>query len=148
MDRNLGNESTAVEGFEEAIQCLEKLKLDSEQASLEQRVAILDHHYSYSHPHACIYCSRLTFIMYLCSASRFLNSCTTSWQISKAWSSPILRMHTLIHIVCLLMFTYGRGVQFHNSLFWLPMEGVDREMAHDLCVFYHHLETFFVAHNV
>ncbi|CAN6374152.1 unnamed protein product [Urochloa humidicola] len=37
VDRNLGNESTAVEGFEEAIECLEKLKLGSEQASLEQR---------------------------------------------------------------------------------------------------------------
>ena len=50
MDRNLGNESTAIEGFEEAIQCLEKLKLDSEQASLERRVAIIDPHYSSSHP--------------------------------------------------------------------------------------------------
>lgn len=48
MDRNLGNESAAVEGFEEAIQCLEKLKLDSEQASLEQRVAITDPYYSSS----------------------------------------------------------------------------------------------------
>lgn len=37
VDRNLGNEDAAVEGFEEAIKCLEKLKLDSEQASLEQR---------------------------------------------------------------------------------------------------------------
>ncbi|CAO2140920.1 unnamed protein product [Urochloa humidicola] len=37
VDRNLGNESTAVEGFEEAIECLEKLKLGSEQANLEQR---------------------------------------------------------------------------------------------------------------
>ncbi|CAD6246388.1 unnamed protein product [Miscanthus lutarioriparius] len=37
VDRNLGNESTIIEGFEEAIQCLGKLKLDSEQASLEQR---------------------------------------------------------------------------------------------------------------
>ena len=50
VDRNLGNESTAIEGFEEAIQCLEKLKLDSEQASLERRVAIIDPHYSSSHP--------------------------------------------------------------------------------------------------
>uniref|UniRef100_A0A453E020 RING-type domain-containing protein n=1 Tax=Aegilops tauschii subsp. strangulata TaxID=200361 RepID=A0A453E020_AEGTS len=39
VDRNLGNEDAAVEGFEEAIKCLEKLKLDSEQANLEQRVA-------------------------------------------------------------------------------------------------------------
>jgi hypothetical protein len=45
VDRNLGNESTAVEGFEEAIRCLEKLKLDSEQTSLEQRVAITDDPY-------------------------------------------------------------------------------------------------------
>lgn len=43
VDRNLGNESTAVEGFEEAIRCLEKLKLDSEQTSLEQRrLSVLD----------------------------------------------------------------------------------------------------------
>lgn len=37
VDRNLGNEDAAVEGFEEAIKCLEKLKLESEQAGLEQR---------------------------------------------------------------------------------------------------------------
>ncbi|CAM0148814.1 unnamed protein product [Urochloa decumbens] len=43
VDRNLGNESTAVKGFEEAIECLEKLKLGSEQASLEQRrLSVLD----------------------------------------------------------------------------------------------------------
>uniref|UniRef100_A0A0D9UVS9 RING-type domain-containing protein n=1 Tax=Leersia perrieri TaxID=77586 RepID=A0A0D9UVS9_9ORYZ len=43
VDRNLGNESMAVEGFEEAIKCLEKLKLDSEQTSLEQRrLSVLD----------------------------------------------------------------------------------------------------------
>ncbi|XP_006643640.1 protein NCA1 [Oryza brachyantha] len=42
-DRNLGNESMAVEGFEEAIKCLEKLKIDSEEASLEQRrLSVLD----------------------------------------------------------------------------------------------------------
>ncbi|KAL6850194.1 hypothetical protein ACP4OV_020821 [Aristida adscensionis] len=41
VDRNLGNESSAVEGFEEAIQCLEKLKLGSEEATLEQRVAVI-----------------------------------------------------------------------------------------------------------
>lgn len=40
VDRNLGNERTAVEGFKEAIECLEKLKLGSEQASLEQKVTI------------------------------------------------------------------------------------------------------------
>ncbi|KQK13276.1 protein NCA1 [Brachypodium distachyon] len=38
VDRNLGNQEAAVEGFEEAIKCLEKLNLeDSEQAGLEQR---------------------------------------------------------------------------------------------------------------
>ncbi|KAL6595530.1 hypothetical protein ACP70R_047870 [Stipagrostis hirtigluma subsp. patula] len=43
VDRNLGNESAAVEGFKEAIQCLEKLKLGSGQASLEQkRLSVLD----------------------------------------------------------------------------------------------------------
>ncbi|CAO2202975.1 unnamed protein product [Urochloa humidicola] len=43
VDRSLGNESIAVKGFEEAIQCLEKLKLDSEQANLEQRrLSVLD----------------------------------------------------------------------------------------------------------
>lgn len=42
-DRNHENESTAVEGFQEAIHCLEKLKLDSEQASLEKRrLSVLD----------------------------------------------------------------------------------------------------------
>ncbi|CAD6254722.1 unnamed protein product [Miscanthus lutarioriparius] len=38
IDRNLGNESTAVKGIKEAIECLGKLKLSSEQASPEQRV--------------------------------------------------------------------------------------------------------------
>ncbi|GJN37745.1 hypothetical protein PR202_gb26731 [Eleusine coracana subsp. coracana] len=42
-DRNLGNECAAIEGFEEAIHCLEKLKLDSEQDNLEQRrLSVLD----------------------------------------------------------------------------------------------------------
>ena len=43
VDRNLGNESMAVEGFEEAIKCLENLKLESGEASLEQRrLSVLD----------------------------------------------------------------------------------------------------------
>jgi hypothetical protein len=43
VDRNLGNESTAAEGFKEAIECLEKLKLGPEQSSLEQRrLSVLD----------------------------------------------------------------------------------------------------------
>uniref|UniRef100_A0A0D3EIN1 RING-type domain-containing protein n=1 Tax=Oryza barthii TaxID=65489 RepID=A0A0D3EIN1_9ORYZ len=43
VDRNLGNESMAFEGFEEAIKCLENLKLESGEASLEQRrLSVLD----------------------------------------------------------------------------------------------------------
>uniref|UniRef100_A0A0D9YZM0 Uncharacterized protein n=1 Tax=Oryza glumipatula TaxID=40148 RepID=A0A0D9YZM0_9ORYZ len=41
VDRNLGNESMAVEGFEEAIKCLENLKLESGEASLEQRIKVM-----------------------------------------------------------------------------------------------------------
>ncbi|XP_026661460.2 protein NCA1-like [Phoenix dactylifera] len=37
VDRNLGSEDVAVDGFEEAIECLESLKLDSNEAGLEQR---------------------------------------------------------------------------------------------------------------
>jgi hypothetical protein len=37
---------------------------------------------------------------------------------------------------------------FTILFFWLPMEGVAREIAHGLSMFYHHLETFFVAQNV
>lgn len=40
MDRNLGNENVAIDGFQEAIKCLESLKLDSSEAGLEQRVAV------------------------------------------------------------------------------------------------------------
>lgn len=61
MERNLGNESAAVEGFEEAIRCLEKLKLDSEQANLEQKVAIIYPRYFSSHPCASTCCSIVTF---------------------------------------------------------------------------------------
>lgn len=61
MERNLGNESAAVEGFEEAIRCLEKLKLDSEQANLEQKVAIIYPRYFFSHPCASICCSIVIF---------------------------------------------------------------------------------------
>ena len=50
VDRNLGNESTAVKGVKEAIECLEKLKLGPEQASLEQRVTIIYPHHMSSHP--------------------------------------------------------------------------------------------------
>ena len=144
MDRNLGNESTAIEGFEEAIQCLQKLKLDSEQASLEQRVAIIDPHYSYSHPRAYTCCSKLTFITYLCSASLFSNSCATSWQISKAWSSPILRMHThhmsshgylwkRFNFTILFSVTYGRSCSRNSARFECVLPP---------------LEAFFVAQNV
>ncbi|KAG1338893.1 protein NCA1 [Cocos nucifera] len=37
VDRNLGNEDVAIDGFQEAIKCLESLKLDSNEAGLEQR---------------------------------------------------------------------------------------------------------------
>lgn len=38
VDRNLGDENVAVDGFEEAIRCLESLKLDADETNLEQRV--------------------------------------------------------------------------------------------------------------
>lgn len=38
VDRNLGNENVAVDGFQEAINMLGSLTLKSEEASLEQRV--------------------------------------------------------------------------------------------------------------
>lgn len=38
MDRNLGNENVAVDRFEEAIKCLESLKLDADETVVEQRV--------------------------------------------------------------------------------------------------------------
>ncbi|XBI24912.1 hypothetical protein VPH35_049927 [Triticum aestivum] len=60
VDRNLGNEDAAVEGFEEAIKCLEKLKLDSEQASLEQRVATI---FTHSSLILGTCCSGLTFCL-------------------------------------------------------------------------------------
>ncbi|KAK6931707.1 hypothetical protein RJ641_003500, partial [Dillenia turbinata] len=37
VDRNLGNEKEAVDGFQEAIQLLESLTLSSEETGLEQR---------------------------------------------------------------------------------------------------------------
>ncbi|XP_077235938.1 protein NCA1-like [Tasmannia lanceolata] len=37
VDRNLGNEGTAVDGFQEAIKCLESLTLDPKDTALEQR---------------------------------------------------------------------------------------------------------------
>ncbi|KAJ4982237.1 hypothetical protein NE237_033074 [Protea cynaroides] len=37
VDRNLGNEDSAIDGFEEAIKCLKSLTLDSNQSALEQR---------------------------------------------------------------------------------------------------------------
>ncbi|KAA8518278.1 hypothetical protein F0562_015839 [Nyssa sinensis] len=38
VDRNLENEDTAIEGFQEAIKLLESLKLNSEEAVLQQRI--------------------------------------------------------------------------------------------------------------
>nr|XP_019710490.1 protein NCA1 [Elaeis guineensis] len=43
VDRSLGSEDVAVDGFQEAIECLESLKLDSNEAGLEQRrCSVLD----------------------------------------------------------------------------------------------------------
>ncbi|CAA6665353.1 unnamed protein product [Spirodela intermedia] len=41
-DRNLGNEDAAIDGFKEAIECLEPLKLNPSEAHLEQRDSILE----------------------------------------------------------------------------------------------------------
>lgn len=38
IDRNLGNEDTAVEGFQEGLKLLESLTLSSDEATLEQKV--------------------------------------------------------------------------------------------------------------
>ncbi|KAA8516982.1 hypothetical protein F0562_017200 [Nyssa sinensis] len=37
VDRNIGNEDTAIEGFQEAVKLLESMKLNSEDVALEQR---------------------------------------------------------------------------------------------------------------
>jgi hypothetical protein len=41
VDRNLGEDKTSIEGFREAVQCLEALKLDSAETALEQKVHYL-----------------------------------------------------------------------------------------------------------
>lgn len=41
IDRNLGDEDTAVEGFQEGIKLLQSLKLKPEEVSLEQRVILI-----------------------------------------------------------------------------------------------------------
>ncbi|CAK9169962.1 unnamed protein product [Ilex paraguariensis] len=41
VDRNLGNEDVAIDGFQEAIKLLESLTLKSEEVGLEQRVRLL-----------------------------------------------------------------------------------------------------------
>lgn len=38
VDRSLGNEEGATDGFQEAIKCIESLTLDSREIGLEQRV--------------------------------------------------------------------------------------------------------------
>jgi hypothetical protein len=40
VDRSLGNEEVAVDGFQEAVNLLESLKLKSEDTALEQRVRV------------------------------------------------------------------------------------------------------------
>lgn len=39
VDRNLGNENVAIDGFQEAIRLLESLSLKPDEAGLEQRVS-------------------------------------------------------------------------------------------------------------
>ena len=41
VDRNIGNEDVAIEGFQEAIKLLDSLSLKSEEVGLEQRVRFL-----------------------------------------------------------------------------------------------------------
>lgn len=41
VDRNLGNENAAVDGFQEGIRLLESLTLDSEEVDLEKRVRMI-----------------------------------------------------------------------------------------------------------
>lgn len=41
IDRNLGDEDTAVEGFQEGIKLLQSLELKPEEVSLEQRVILI-----------------------------------------------------------------------------------------------------------
>ena len=48
VDRSLGNEGVAINGFEEAIKLLESLTLSSEEAALERRVRFLSLILSYS----------------------------------------------------------------------------------------------------
>lgn len=38
VDGSLGNHDMAISGFQEALSCLESMKLDSGEAALEQRV--------------------------------------------------------------------------------------------------------------
>jgi hypothetical protein len=40
VDRSLGNEDVAVDGFREAVKLLESLELKSEDTGLEQRVRV------------------------------------------------------------------------------------------------------------
>jgi hypothetical protein len=80
VDRNLGTEKAAVEGFEEAIMCLEKLKLDSEQASLEQRVTRT---YPFRPFLPAFMCPGLTFDLRFFSGVQFSTSCRNSWMTSK-----------------------------------------------------------------
>ncbi|RZC83356.1 hypothetical protein C5167_046142 [Papaver somniferum] len=44
VDRNLGHEDVAVDGFQEAVKCLESLTLNSDESGLEQkRVSVLEY---------------------------------------------------------------------------------------------------------
>lgn len=77
MDRNLGSEDVAVDGFQEAIDCLESLKLDSNEAGLEQRVPVsIFCDLALLYFVSCVY--SILIFRYSCSVARFLISCTAS----------------------------------------------------------------------
>lgn len=82
----------AVEGFEEAIKCLENLKLESGEASLEQRVATT---YPCVLPfiHALLFVVLLTdfyhVLCYFCSVSRFSTFYKNNWMTSDMHGSNL-----------------------------------------------------------
>ena len=57
VDRNLGDEKLATDGFQEAIDLLESLTLKSEASGLEQRVRCryTKKYYIHTHTHTYIY---------------------------------------------------------------------------------------------
>lgn len=68
VDRNIGDEKLATDGFQEAIDLLESLSLESEGSGLEQRVRF--HNIvkkCYTHTHTIIMCLRFNnFLVMTC----------------------------------------------------------------------------------